>query len=185
MRIIAGKYRSLKLETLDGNMTRPTLDKVKEAVFSSLGGMFDGGVMLDLYSGSGAIGLEAISRGFDHAYLVDQSFKATQIIHKNISHLHCESQTTVLTMKDVKAIEFLASQNIRFTHVYLDPPYAKQKHLTILELLHTHQLLKDNAIIIIESNKEETYDFNSENYTTYKTAVYGIMKITYIRHKNH
>ena len=73
MRIIAGMYSSRRLETLPGNKTRPTLDKVKEAVFSSLGSMFDGGNVLDLYAGSGAIGLEAISRGFDHAVLVDNN----------------------------------------------------------------------------------------------------------------
>ena len=83
MRIIAGKYASRKLETLKGQNTRPTLDKVKEAVFSSLGGFFDGGMVLDLYGGSGAIAFEALSRGMDHACIVDKSRAAIEIIRKN------------------------------------------------------------------------------------------------------
>ena len=89
MRIIAGKYSSRRLETLPGQHTRPTLDKVKEAVFSSLGGFFDGGTVLDLYGGSGAIAFEALSRGMDKAYIVDKSRAAIQVIRKNAELLDC------------------------------------------------------------------------------------------------
>ena len=76
MRIVGGIHSSRRLTAPDGKETRPTLDKVREAVFSSLGGFFDGGVVLDLYAGSGAVGLEAVSRGCDHAVFADPSRKA-------------------------------------------------------------------------------------------------------------
>ena len=126
MRIIAGTYASLRLETLKGQATRPTLDKVKEAVFSALGGMFDGGTMLDLYAGSGAIGLEAVSRGMNQAVLVDQSHAAAEIIRKNIALLGCQKQTRLLAMNDRKALSLLAKEGVQFDLVYLDPPYEKQ-----------------------------------------------------------
>ena len=104
MRIIAGEYRSRKIETRSGNETRPTLDKVREAVFSSLGGMFDGGMVLDLYAGSGANGLEALSRGFDYAVFADISKDAINIIRKNIESLRCQEKTKVLHMPDKKVL---------------------------------------------------------------------------------
>ena len=107
MRIIAGKYSSRRLETLPGQHTRPTLDKVKEAVFSSLGGFFDGGTVLDLYGGSGAIAFEALSRGMDKAYIVDKSRAAIQVIRKNAELLDCQSQCEIYPLNDVKALTLL------------------------------------------------------------------------------
>lgn len=104
MRIIAGEYRSRKIETRAGNQTRPTLDKVREAVFSSLGGMFDGGTVLDLYAGSGANGLEALSRGYNYAVFADISKDAINVIRKNIESLRCIGKTKVLHMPDKKSI---------------------------------------------------------------------------------
>lgn len=84
MRIISGKYAKRNLYTLKSNKTRPTSDKVKESLFNSLGQFFTGGQVLDLYAGSGALGIEAVSRGFDHAVLVDINYAAVEIIKKNV-----------------------------------------------------------------------------------------------------
>lgn len=181
MRIIAGKYASRRLSALKGDATRPTLDKVKEAVFSSLGGMFAGGSVLDLYSGSGAIGLEAVSRGFDEAVLVDDSRAAVGIIRKNAEALGCTDQCRILCMKDMRALEYLKNQGRQFDLVYLDPPYRHQKNSEVLAYLDTHQMMKPGGRVVIESLKEEDYHEPVGSLHYYKESVYGIMKITYYR----
>ncbi len=181
MRIIAGTYASRRLETLKGQATRPTLDKVKEAVFSALGGMFDGGTMLDLYAGSGAIGLEAVSRGMNQAVLVDQSHAAAEIIRKNIALLGCQKQTRLLAMNDRKALSLLAKEGMQFDLVYLDPPYEKQHNEEVMTYLVEHGMLKNGARVVIEAKKEENYTQTFGPLQYQKEKVYGIMKITYYR----
>ncbi len=181
MRIIAGTYASRRLETLKGQATRPTLDKVKEAVFSALGGMFDGGTMLDLYAGSGAIGLEAVSRGMNQAVLVDQSHAAAEIIRKNIALLGCQKQTRLLAMNDRKALSLLAKEGVQFDLVYLDPPYEKQHNEEVMTYLVEHGMLKNGARVVIEAKKEENYTQTFGPLQYQKEKVYGIMKITYYR----
>ncbi|MCH4020162.1 MAG: 16S rRNA (guanine(966)-N(2))-methyltransferase RsmD [Erysipelotrichaceae bacterium] len=181
MRIIAGTYASRRLETLKGQATRPTLDKVKEAVFSALGGMFDGGTMLDLYAGSGAIGLEAVSRGMNQAVLVDQSHAAAEIIRKNIALLGCQKQTRLLAMNDRKALSLLAKEGVQFDLVYLDPPYEKQHNEEVMTYLVEHGMLKNGARVVIEAKKEESYTQAFGPLQYQKEKVYGIMKITYYR----
>ena len=181
MRIIAGTYASRRLETLKGQATRPTLDKVKEAVFSALGGMFDGGTMLDLYAGSGAIGLEAVSRGMNQAVLVDQSHAAAEIIRKNIALLGCQKQTRLLAMNDRKALSLLAKEGMQFDLVYLDPPYEKQHNEEVMTYLVEHGMLKNGARVVIEAKKEENYTQTFGPLQYQKEKVYGIMNITYYR----
>ena len=104
MRIIAGKYAKRNLHTLKSNATRPTSDKVKGSLFNSLGQFFDGGRVLDLYAGSGALGIEAVSRGYDSAVLVDISGQACQIIRKNVELTKEEDRFRVLKCSDNRAI---------------------------------------------------------------------------------
>ncbi|MBR2668869.1 MAG: 16S rRNA (guanine(966)-N(2))-methyltransferase RsmD [Solobacterium sp.] len=179
MRIVAGIYSSRRLDTLPGNDTRPTLDKVREAVFSSLGGFFEGGNMLDLYAGSGAVGLEALSRGMDHIVLVDKSRAAAEIIRKNIASLKAEEQTTVLPVSDLKALSILQERGMQFDLVYLDPPYAKERNMEILRRLQEYDLLAEKARVVIESDKEDLYEPVVINLVRYKEAIYGITRISY------
>lgn len=181
MRIIAGDYSGRPLKTLKGNATRPTLDKVKEAVFSSLGGFFDGGAILDLYSGSGAIGLEALSRGMDKAYLVDKSREAVEIIKENVNTLKANDYATVLCMKDTIALKTLKDKNVQFDLVYLDPPYALQQNEKIISFLDSEGMLKENARIVVECLKEDEHSERIGNIHKYKDAVYGITRIVYYR----
>lgn len=181
MRIVAGEYSSRRIEAPKGNTTRPTLDKVREAVFSSLGGMFDGGSFLDLYAGSGANGLEALSRGFDEAVFVDISREAISVIKENIRTLRCEDRTQVLPVKDMKALSMLSAKGRTFDLVYLDPPYAKQHNDEILAYLCEHEMLRPGARVVIESLKEDTFTASYGTLKPYKEAVYGISRITYYR----
>ncbi len=179
MRIVAGEYSSRKLETLKGEATRPTLDKVREAVFSSLGGFFPGGRVLDLYAGSGAIGLEALSRGLDEAVFVDSSREAVRIVRNNIASLKAGARSRVLCVKAAAALAILQKEGQKFDLVYLDPPYARQENDRILKLLDEYQLLNPGARVVIESLKEDPRPEDTPSIRFHKDAVYGITRIRY------
>ncbi len=181
MRIVAGKWGSRKIETLSGSLTRPTLDKVREAVFSTLGGFFSGGVMLDLYAGSGAVGLEALSRGMEHAYFADRNPAACRIIRNNIASLEAEESASVWNVSARKAIELLAEKEIKADVVYLDPPYAEQENEAILSLLSEKHLLNPGAVIAVESLKEESFPASIGSLQQVLERIYGISKITYYK----
>lgn len=180
MRIIAGKYRSRQLKTMKSNHTRPTLDKVKEAVFSKLGTYFDGGCCLDLFGGSGAIGLECISRGMDEAYIVDNNYEAIRIINANVKALDAPG-CKVMKMNHMQALNKL--ENLCFDLIYLDPPYQLKVYEPIIHFIYEHDMLdKEHGYIVCESLKDE--DINGyQELSVEKSVDYGIMKITYLRYK--
>lgn len=184
MRIIAGEFRSRPLKTLKGDTTRPTLDKVKEALFSAMGGSFEGGNVLDLYAGSGAIGLEALSRGMDHAYFSDSNKQAVSIIKENINLLNVKDRCSVYPIKDEMMLKKMKEANLQFSFIYLDPPYKKQKNLALLEYIDLNDMVSQNGWVVIESLQEETYQITTLKHLQYvKEATYGIMKLTYYRNK--
>ena len=128
MRVVAGKFGGRPLKTLDGKITRPTTDKVKGAIFNMIGPFFDGGRVLDLFSGSGSLAIEAISRGMDEAVMVERNRKAQAIITENIKMTKSEQQFYLMKMDANKALGMV---NWSFDLVLLDPPYAKRKLLKI------------------------------------------------------
>ncbi|WP_201330284.1 16S rRNA (guanine(966)-N(2))-methyltransferase RsmD, partial [Lactobacillus nasalidis] len=141
MRIISGKYAKRNLFTLKSQKTRPTSDKVKESLFNSLGQFFDGESVLDLYAGSGALGIEAVSRGCDRAVLNDVSRAASQIIKKNVELTREPERFEVFTMPAKVALKVFADQGRQFDLVFLDPPYAKQQMVKDMAALLAGQLL--------------------------------------------
>lgn len=155
MRIISGKNRGTKLYTLEGyETTRPTLDRVKEALFSKINFELIDSVVLDLFSGSGAIGLEAISRGAKKAYLCDNSIKAQKIIEKNIEKTK-NNENTVLIKKDyLGALEYFNKNNIKFDIIFLDPPYKTDYNIKTIDLVLKNNLLNDSGKIIIETDNQ-------------------------------
>lgn len=181
MRIVAGKHRSRILKSLDGDVTRPTSDKVKEAIFSRIGPYFDEGEMLDLFGGSGNISLEAISRGMRHSVIVDSSHKAIGIIKTNVKALKEEDNVEILKMDFRSALTKLAQEQRTFDFVFLDPPYKKQQIDDILTFLVEHQMLKADANVVCESLKEDTFQDSYGSLCLVKEATYGITKISYYR----
>ncbi len=179
MRIIAGEFASRKLLTREGMETRPTLDKVKEAVFSSLGTYFDGGTVLDLYAGSGAIGLEALSRGMRKAIFVDSSRDAIRVIKENVNALKVNDRCRILNMKAQAALEILQEEDITADLIYLDPPYAKQRMNDILAFLDSSDIIKHGSLILLESSKDDSFEADLNRIYKYKEKVYGITRITY------
>ena len=153
MRIIAGAMRSRKLKAPEGMDTRPTADRVKEALFSILQGRLYGARVLDLYAGSGALALEALSRGADSAVLADCAAKACQAIQENIDALGCKEKAKLLRMKDTAALAALREKKDSFDLIFLDPPY-RMDTAPICRALVAAGLLRAGGMIVIEHGRE-------------------------------
>ena len=151
MRIVGGKYRHrLIVYPDDATHTRPTKDRVREAIFSAIGDISNYNV-LDLYAGSGAMGIEALSRGASHCVFVDSSLIAIKTIKENVSNLKIpENEYEIIKNRDLVAID---SFKEKFDLIILDPPYEEGQYETIVNLLKEKDLISDNAIIIMEANR--------------------------------
>lgn len=154
MRIISGKYAKRNLFTLKSRKTRPTSDKVKESLFNSLGQFFNGGEVLDLYAGSGALGIEAVSRGYSHATLVDINYAAVEIIKKNVALTKEEDKFSVFKMPSKVALKKFAESGKKFDLVFLDPPYARQKMKSDMIEMLNNNLLNERAIVVAETDDQ-------------------------------
>ncbi len=152
MRIISGKARGTKLYTLDGTATRPTLDRVKESLFNIIQNDIEDSTVLDLFSGSGAIGLEFLSRGAKRTVLCDSSKDAIKIIKQNVQKTHFEEKVEVYNMEFTKLVERL--QNQKFDIIYIDPPYATDFIKISLEKIIEYELVNENTKIIVETDDE-------------------------------
>ena len=181
MRIIGGEFSSRIIEAPEGIHTRPTLDQVREAVFSALGGSFEGGIFLDLYAGSGANGLEALSRGMSEAYFVDNAREAIEVIKRNIEKLGVEERSHVYPMRAKKALSLFQEEGKQFTAIYLDPPFAEQENDVILSIIDQSDILIGEGVVIIESSSEEDFCREFETLEYIKDKKYGKCKIHYYR----
>ena len=151
MRIISGRAKGTKLYTLEGNETRPTLDRVKESLFNIINDRIYDAKVLDLFSGSGAIGLEFASRGAKEVTLCDSSKKAIEIIKKNIEKTHLENKIKLYNMDYKHLLNKI--ENEKFDIIYLDPPYKTDFVKT--SILHIIQHKMNTGIIIIETDEPE------------------------------
>ena len=147
MRIISGKARGTKLKTLEGSNTRPTLERVKEALFSMIQFDISDAYVLDLFSGSGQLALEAVSRGARFADMCDSSKEAVAVIRENIKKTHFEEKTAVY-LCDYK--QFLLRTKQKYDLVFLDPPYKGEMIVSSLKAMFDSGLLSDNAVVVCE-----------------------------------
>lgn len=183
MRIVAGEFRSRVIQGVDAQSTRPTSDKVKEAIFSRIGPYFDGGTMLDLFAGSGNMSLEAISRGIQYSIMVDSHPKAISTIKKNVDTLQVKSQCEIWKCDYKSALQKVALQPCQFDFIFLDPPYKKQQIANILAYIDEHNLLKFNGHIVCESLKEDVFEDRIGELIKVKDVTYGITRITYYKRR--
>ena len=155
MRIISGTMRGTKLFTLEGDNTRPTLDRVKEALFSKINFELEDSIVLDMFSGSGALGLESLSRGANKAVLCDSSKEAIKVIKQNITKTRTEDKIILLNLDYRKAIEKIKEEKIKFDIVFLDPPYKTNFAADASEKIVQEDLLNKDGLIIIETDEKD------------------------------
>lgn len=177
MRIISGVCRGKKLNTLDGDNTRPTLDRVKESVFNILQNYFADKNVLDLFAGSGALGLEALSRGAEFCAFVDSSKSAVRVIESNIKACRLEEKSEVYLGDFQSAISKF--RNKRFDIVFLDPPYHKGLGVEALKLLY--DATSDEAVVILETDGDEEVFECVGGFAKYDLRSYGRVKVAFYR----
>ena len=171
MKIISGKYKGRNLLGHDLEGTRPTMDRVKESLFAMIQDYLEDSVILDLFSGSGNLGIEALSNNAKESYLVDNNRKAVKIINQNIDNIGIKN-VKVINMDYKKALDYFNKNNIKFNIIFLDPPYDTDYIEQSIELIDKYNLLDNEGIIVCESNNINRMIYPKE-YKVVKSKKYG------------
>lgn len=181
MRIISGEFGGRHLKAVPGKNTRPTTDKIKESLFNILGGYFEGGVMLDMYAGSGGVAIEAVSRGMEHAFLFENNRQAIQTIEQNIAITKSEAQFSLLKQNVKHGIKMLknhpAFQPVSL--VFMDPPYRLQEIVAEIEQLQALELLAEDAVVVAEVDKSVDLPVKIGQLNQWKRVEYGITALVF------
>lgn len=180
MRVIAGSARSLKLKTLEGLNTRPTTDRIKETLFNIIGPTVYGSIFLDLFSGSGGIGIEALSRGAKEAVFVENNTKAMKCIKDNLKFTRLEAKATTITADVMNALYRLEGEKI-FDIIFMDPPYEHGLEKKVLEYLSGSDLVYDDTTIIVEASRETDFSYVDElGFSIVREKIYKTNKHVFI-----
>lgn len=179
MRVIAGRARGCRLQPVEGMHTRPTTDRVKENIFNLIQDRVYGASVLDLFAGTGQLGIEALSRGAVHSDFVEQAKRAYTTLCKNIQAVRMQTLANVYHMS---AAQFVASEAcMRYEVIFLDPPYGGALLSDALRLIETFDILSKNGIIVCESAKEDCF---SHGFSVVRARSYGATTITILQRKN-
>ena len=178
MRIITGKNKGRRLVTLPGLHTRPMMDRMKESVFNIIGPFFLGGIVLDLFGGSGALSLEALSRGCDVSYIVEMGKAAIKVIETNVKNLGEEDRVKIFKCDYKIAINKLKNDNLKFDLVFLDPPYKLNVIAPVINALLDNDLLNPDAYIICHYRKYDYLPHEIAGLALLKTYGYSLSEVS-------
>ncbi|MDV2885395.1 16S rRNA (guanine(966)-N(2))-methyltransferase RsmD [Alkalihalophilus pseudofirmus] len=178
MRVISGEKKGLSIKAVPGVSTRPTTDKVKESIFNMIGPYFNGGLALDLYAGSGGLGIESLSRGVEKVIFVDQDRKAVQTIKENLKQCGLSEQAEVYRNDSDRALKALIKRELAFSLIFLDPPYAKQKLSSDISIISDHGLLEKEGMIVCEHDAKVEMPDKINELTLIRAETYGDTTIT-------
>lgn len=181
MRVIAGKARSLPLKSVDSVGTRPTQDRTKETLFNVIGNRVYNSVFLDLFSGSGAIGIEALSRGAKKTYFVENNRNALKYIQQNLKFTRLIEDAIVIKSDYLDALKRLEKEQIKLDIVFMDPPYNQLLEKEVLIFLSKSVLIDNYSMIIVEASKETDFSYIDElGFRIIKTKDYKTNKHVFI-----
>lgn len=183
MRIIAGQNRGKILKTVPGMKTRPTADRVKEAVFSSIDPYLQDARVLDVFGGTGNISLEAVSRGAAEAVVLEKDADALKVIGDNVKACRQESKVRILRGDSVASLATLAREGKTFDLIYVDPPYQAGLYDTVVSQIADKKLLAEDGMILLESAKNTSLSTENKVFFIYKEKTYGDTKITYLKYR--
>lgn len=182
MRVIAGTARSLPLKTPEGPNTRPTTDRIKETLFNMLQWDVQGAVFVDLFSGSGAIGIEALSRGAGKAYFVENAPRALDCIQQNLTFTKLENRAIVIKQDACSALCGIRESAVDI--IFMDPPYRQDHEKNVLEILKDQPYVTEDTLIIVEADLDTDFSwitelgFALEKEKRYKTNKHMFLKRT-------
>ncbi|MBM7701749.1 16S rRNA (guanine(966)-N(2))-methyltransferase RsmD [Metabacillus iocasae] len=184
MRVVSGSVKGRMLKAVPGVTTRPTTDKVKEAIFNMIGPYFDEGLALDLFAGSGGLGIEALSRGMQKAIFVDRDGKAIQTIKSNLESCGFENQAEVYRNDADRALKAIIKRDMQLDLILLDPPYKAQKLKALIELISEHHLLSKTGVIVAEHSHDVVLPEQIGLFEKVKGETYGIIAVCIYKYKD-
>ena len=181
MRITAGKFKNKQIKTIESDLIRPTLSKIRESLFNVLQNDIENAVFLDLFAGSGIMGIEAASRNAKEIIFIEKNPKHYKLLKTNLKTLNFENKTFLAD--SINLIEKFNKNT--FDIIYSDPPYKTDLNNKVLEILSRKKLLKNDGWLILECSKEEDFSSDMENYSfeLIKEKIYGDTKVLYLQQK--
>jgi 16S rRNA (guanine(966)-N(2))-methyltransferase RsmD len=180
LRVISGKARGTQLLAPEGTATRPTIDRIKETLFNIIAFDIPGCMFLDLFSGSGAIGIESLSRGAKRAVFVEKDKKALTCIHKNLEKTKLEQQAVIYSCEVEEALSRLKNKQQQYDIIFLDPPYAMPQVEKILQNIVTSQLMSAESYIILERSTNTIVSL-PQNLVLWKEKTYKTTTLSFLR----
>lgn len=183
MRVIAGQYKGRNLRTVPGLDVRPTSDRLRETLFNILMMRIQDARFLDICAGSGAIGIEALSRGAQKVTMIEATKQATKIIKDNLTTCKIDHGVEVITEDAITALKYFSKKEAQFDIVYLDPPYKSEIYLPIMELLGNSELIADQGIIIVEHHTKLKFPESFGVLYSYRELKQGETQLTFFERR--
>lgn len=183
MRVISGIARGTKLNSIDNISTRPTLDRVKEPLFSIIQSYLQESNVLDLFAGSGALGIEALSRGANHCTFCDKSYESVKMLKQNLQKTKLEDKGTIFVQDYKKCLKNLIGK--KYDIIFIDPPYKLDIAVDSIKLILEYKILSKDGIIILETDEEERELSKIENteLEVYDVRKYGRVSLIFLRER--
>jgi len=180
MRIIGGTLKGKRLSSLRGNHIRPTADRLRESIFNILSGRIAGASVLDLFSGTGAFGIEALSRGAAFAVLIDKYRNAVRLIEKNVRACALEKKAKIIQWDITRNLKCLGAFKQIFELVFMDPPYGQMTLAKTLKNLDRSDSLNQGALLVIEHSMLEQLDFETGRFSVTDQRKYGKTLVSFL-----
>ena len=181
MRVISGKVRGLKLDTPKNLDVRPTTDRVKESLFNIINPYIRESNILDLFAGTGSLGIECLSRGAKNCIFVDKSKESIGIVKSNIKKARVENESTILNIDFKDAVKRLSVQKQKFDVIFMDPPYYENMFIDCLKSIDELSLLKEDGLVVVEHDTNDLFDDNIGRLYKSREKKYGNTTITFYK----
>ena len=182
MRVIGGKLKGRKIKTCRGKFLRPTSEKIREAIFNIISPFLTDGLVLDLFAGTGSLGIEALSRGMERAIFIENDPRVISVLKKNIINCRLENQAEVIVLPVTKGLKILQSRKQKFKLIFLDPPYLSNLvGKTILEIGEAN-ILEEDGLVIVEHSSKEDIKSNYGNLIKFDQRQYAHTLVSFFHH---
>ena len=181
MRVISGKARGLKLDTPKNQDVRPTTDRVKESLFNMISSYIMDSNILDLFAGTGSLGIECLSRGAKNCVFVDKSKDSINIVRSNVKKARVENESTILNVDFKDAVKKLSTQNQKFDVIFMDPPYYENMFIECLKSIDEFNLLDEDGIIVVEHDTKDLFEDSIGRLNKSREKKYGNTTLTFYK----
>ena len=181
LRVISGKARGLKLDTPKNQDVRPTTDRVKESLFNMINSYIMDSNILDLFAGTGSLGIECLSRGAKNCVFVDKSKDSINIVRSNVKKARVENESTILNVDFKDAVKRLSTQNQKFDVIFMDPPYYENMFIECLKSIDEFNLLDEDGIIVVEHDTKDLFEESIGRLNKSREKKYGNTTLTFYK----